>query len=250
MTGSPLERYTGQLVGRLGDALGDDLVGVWLMGSLALGGYEPERSDIDVLLISRSVVPGPVRRRIADRIGPHALPAPAVGLEFVWYAQADVRPVADPPAFQLNLNGGRGREHKVQLGPGAEAAHWFVIDLAIGRAAARPLIGPPLADVVEPVAPQRLRSALRESLDWHDRHGAVSPDRVLNAARAAVFLRTGSWTSKPAAAARLGELEPSLAPALAAALRARRENTSVDPAAAASVVVTARELCDAAPLEA
>jgi predicted nucleotidyltransferase len=34
----------------LGDALGDQLVGLYLSGALALGGFHPPSSDIDVLV--------------------------------------------------------------------------------------------------------------------------------------------------------------------------------------------------------
>src|ERR671915_1924807 len=52
------------LLAGIRDALGDDLVGVYLRGSLALGGFDAATSDIDLLV----VVERPV-----DDAGMHAL---------------------------------------------------------------------------------------------------------------------------------------------------------------------------------
>jgi hypothetical protein len=247
MTGSQeLRAYTGELSSRLAGALGDELIGIWLMGSGALGGFDPSSSDVDVLVVSRTRESVAARQAVADLIGPPALPCPGQGLEFVWYALADVQPLGDPPAFQLNVNGGRARQHKVQFGPGDEADHWFVIDLAIGRAAAAALVGPALAEVAAPVPAERLLEALHASLAWHDGFDAGSPNRVLNAARTIRYLATGGWTNKIAAAHWLAERQPALAPALAAALSARDNGGSVPPALAAEVAEAARTALAAA----
>ncbi|MBN2113045.1 MAG: nucleotidyltransferase domain-containing protein, partial [Acidimicrobiia bacterium] len=40
--------YLGDPTGRLQELLGPDLLGVYLFGSAAYGGYRPGRSDLDV----------------------------------------------------------------------------------------------------------------------------------------------------------------------------------------------------------
>ena len=50
-----------ELVSGITDALGDNLVGVYLRGSLALGGFDPATSDVDVLVVTEHVVWGGVR---------------------------------------------------------------------------------------------------------------------------------------------------------------------------------------------
>jgi predicted nucleotidyltransferase len=40
------------LLPRIEDALGDNLAGVYLCGSLALGGFDPQSSDVDVLVVT------------------------------------------------------------------------------------------------------------------------------------------------------------------------------------------------------
>ncbi len=243
MTGSAeLSRYTDELASRLSTALGSDLIGVWLLGSAALGGFSLERSDVDVLVISRTNATLAQRQSVAELIGPDALACPAQGLEFVWYAQVAVQPLGDPPSYQLNLNGGRLRESKIQFGPGEEADHWFVIDLAIGLAHAVPVFGPALADVVTPISWPRLQAALRSSLAWHNENDAGSPNRVLNAARTIRFLETGAWTNKLDAGRWLARVQPPLGPALEAAEWARAHGRELDPKLAAQVVRAAQAL--------
>jgi hypothetical protein len=237
-----LRWYADEMVSRLSSALGDELVGAWLLGSAALGGFDVERSDVDILMVSRTLVPLARRRTVAESIGPDTLACPAQGVELVWYAQVDVQPLGDPPSYQLNLNGGRLRDAKIQFGPGEEADHWFVIDLEIGRAHAVPLIGPALAEVTAPIPRPRLLAALSSSLAWHDANVAGSPNRVLNAARAIRWVETGVWTNKVDAGRWLARTQPELGPALEAAELARDRGRDVDPELAARVVRVAQAL--------
>jgi hypothetical protein len=50
----------------LGDTLGDQLVGLYLSGSLALGGFHPPSSDVDVLVATAGVLDEPVVGRLAE----------------------------------------------------------------------------------------------------------------------------------------------------------------------------------------
>jgi len=53
--GSPVAPYLDELAARTQRVLGERLVGVYAGGSLALGGYEPGRSDIDVAVVVAAV---------------------------------------------------------------------------------------------------------------------------------------------------------------------------------------------------
>ncbi|HEU4412523.1 MAG TPA: aminoglycoside adenylyltransferase domain-containing protein [Polyangiaceae bacterium] len=237
----PERRYLDELIARVRARLGDELVGVWALGSSALGAYEAGRSDLDVQIVSTSRVPLERRLALAEALRHRSLPCPALGLELVWYALDDVRPLAEDPFFQLNLNTGACREEKVQPGPGGEAAHWFVLDLAAGREIGVALEGPPLAEVVAPIPRAMLLAALAASLEWHERFDAGSPNRVLNAARSLCWAETGAVVDKIAGARWLREAAPDLAPGLDAALEARREGRWLEPGAGAPVLARLRE---------
>jgi predicted nucleotidyltransferase len=58
-------RYLGQLVQRLREVLADRLSAVYALGSLALGGYEPQTSDIDVYAITATRLAGREKLNVA-----------------------------------------------------------------------------------------------------------------------------------------------------------------------------------------
>jgi tRNA-Thr(GGU) m(6)t(6)A37 methyltransferase TsaA len=192
-----IEDYLAELTRRLGERLGDRLLGAWLVGSGALGDFDPERSDVDVQAVSASRLARPEREDLAAALSHEALPCPVRGLEFVLYAREDL---SDPagPAFQLNLNTGPGMEHHAGYDPDAEPRFWFVLDVAIAREHARPLVGRPPHELLPELPRSLIVSAHRDALAWwrdHDRAGAV-----LAASRAWAWAETGRWLSKGAAA--------------------------------------------------
>src|SRR5579872_4704845 len=54
-----------RLCGGLIDALADNLVGIYLHGSLTMGCFHPERSDIDLLVVVREATELEVKREVA-----------------------------------------------------------------------------------------------------------------------------------------------------------------------------------------
>jgi Domain of unknown function (DUF4111)/Nucleotidyltransferase domain len=182
--------YVRELVRRLRSVLGDELVGAYLIGSLALGGYEPGRSDVDVAAVVERELSVEVKEAVVAACRHEALGCPARKLELVLYAQGRM------PAFELNLNTGAGEPLHAGFDPSAEPAFWFVLDLAIAHANAEALAGPPPAEVLPGVARGELEAAVRESLQWFLAHDAPPDDLVLNAARTRRFLDEGVWSSK------------------------------------------------------
>lgn len=188
------ERYAERIATEVQSVFGDRVVGVWLIGSLAYGGFGPT-SDVDI----QGTVHGPTGEEIArlvERIRHPTLPCPAAGLEFVLYNVPVLETPTPPLQWSLNLNGGPTRVEKVSTDPTSEPGHWFLLDLAIGRETARTLCGEDLWDIVGPISREDQRDAIAESVRWHARHDAGAPNQVANAARGLRFLRTGRWGSK------------------------------------------------------
>ena len=50
--GPAVDAYLAELVGRLRAVAGERLVGAWLVGSAALGDFDPARSDLDVQAVT------------------------------------------------------------------------------------------------------------------------------------------------------------------------------------------------------
>lgn len=243
---SELDAYLTRIASRTEEAIGDDLLGVWLIGSAAQGAYDHGVSDVDVLAISRSSWPESVRADLGARLSHPRLPCPAVGLEYVWYALPDLENLADPVQFQLNVNGGPERASARQLAPDGSANYWSVLDLAAARQVGVAILGATsAADVVPPIPDDRLRRAVRESVAWHDGPDAGAPNRVLNLARLLVLADDGGWVSKRAGAEIVRGRRPELAPAIDEAFRARAEKRGLDPALAAPLSDLLHERLDA-----
>lgn len=191
--------YLAELVARLSRGVGDRLTGAWLLGSAVLGDFDPARSDLDVQALTATRLSERERRDLAVSLSHEALPCPARGLELVLYAREDLDG-AHGPAFQLNLNTGRGIDEQLELRPATEEWFWFVIDLQIGRAVGHVLHGPPLRDVIPP-APRRLvLDALLDCVRWQRRDQPDGAATVLAACRAWAWASDGAWRSKREAA--------------------------------------------------
>jgi hypothetical protein len=163
-----LETYVGAVEGVV------PVAGAYALGSALLGGFDPQTSDLDVVV----VVARPLG--VADREAVVAaldeLPVPFRKLELVVYAEG-----AKPPAYELNYPDGP-----------SEPAFWFVLDAAI----AQEHVGPRWLELLEPVTEEETRHAAEELLRWAEAHG-----EHVHAARARHYLEHGEWITKEEARA-------------------------------------------------
>ena len=155
------------VAGRLRELLGDELVAAYLVGSGALGGVAPGRSDVDVVAVCASEPPEERRRAVAAALGELAMTWPLRGLEFVLYARAAVAAPEPSPRFAINLNVGPRMPYRLSLDRADEPSHWFLLDLAILRDRGRVLTGPPPGELVGPIPRRWLLEALADSMAWH-----------------------------------------------------------------------------------
>jgi Nucleotidyltransferase domain len=210
-----LADYLDDLVERVRRLLGDELVGVYLMGSAALGGYVHGRSDVDVTVVVRAPLERSVKEAMVAALRHEALPCPARGLELVVYARG--RP--DP---ELNLNSGERMPFVATFAPGEDSPHWFVLDRAILAARGRVLSGPPPAEIFPVPSEEEILEALSLGLQWYrDRPEEPRDDAALNAVRARAYLERGEWISKAEAVERLLDEVSSSVESRRARLRGR-----------------------------
>ena len=233
----PVNAYAREVARRVRDVLGDRLVGVWLVGSLALGDFEPGRSDIDIQAVATGPVPLAERRSLARQLAHDALPVPARGLEFVLYARPDLA-VPGGPRFSLNLNTGPGMDHHVAFDADDDPGFWFTIDVDIARSTAVPLMGPPAGEVFPTLPRGVVAVAVLEGLDWWTTHSGTPTQTLLSACRSWAWATDGRWRSKSDSArwARPRLANPS---GVDAALRLRAGGTGEAPTPADADVVVA-----------
>ena len=217
-----------ELTRRLEAVAGERLEGAWVVGSGALGDFDPERSDVDVQAVAGERLARAELEALAAELSHPALACPVRGLEFVLYARADLD---DPlgPAFQLNLNSGPGMRQHAGYDPAAEPRFWFVLDVAIARQQSRALTGATAAELLPELPRELVLSALGDALAWWREHDATGA--ILAACRAWAWLDEGRWLSKGDAAAwasaRLADAGP-----VESALAHRAEATEPEPTAA------------------
>jgi hypothetical protein len=187
--------YADEVASRVHDALGSRLVGVWLVGSAALGDFDPRRSDIDIQAVATGSVPLSERRELAGRLAHEALPVPARGLEFVLYAARDLAAEGEP-RFSLNLNTGPRMDSHVAYEAAEDPGFWFTIDVDIARSTAVPLLGPQAADVFPDLPRGLVATAVLQGLDWWSEHSGTPTQTLLSACRSWAWATDGRWRSK------------------------------------------------------
>jgi hypothetical protein len=185
-------------------ALGDQFVGMYLHGSLASGDFDPQRSDIDFVVITAGQLPDASISALADlhlRLIDSGL-SWATKLEGTYLPQQALRRYTPSDALYPSLN-------EASFYMGRHGSDW-VIQSHILREQGIVLAGPDPHSLIDPVAPDDLRQATRELLrEWwapmlHDSARLRSDDyqayAILTMCRALYTLETGAIASKPAAA--------------------------------------------------
>lgn len=208
-------RYLDDLVATVREILGDDLVGAYAAGSVGLGAYQADRSDVDVALVCAGPLTEAGKRSLVARLRHEALPCPARGLELVVYQRAVAAAGSPEPGFEVELNTGRAMPFRRTLDPAdrpsADGLFWYGLDRSILHQSGLSLHGPAAADVFADLTPIDLRRLLVEALSWwlalptppDDGPAPGTEDAVLGACRSLVRHRDGVWLSKVAAGRRL-----------------------------------------------
>ena len=238
-----LEAYPAAVTAGLTSVVGPALVGVYLHGSAALGGWSAERSDVDLL----GVVAGPLERRakreISARLNHPSLTCPAsAGLEFSLVTAAVAADPPRRPPFELHVT--TGPSPQLHLGGPAATDPDLLLHFAVCRRAGVAVAGPgPVEVFAEPPRMWLLERAAAE-LRWAVRHGTFAY-RVLTACRAWRYLEDDVLGSKVEsgrwARFRLGDDDtPPGAAALVDAAVAAQLGHAPAPAAAADLAAADR----------
>lgn len=208
--------------------LGGQFIAMFLDGSLAYGDFD-DASDIDFVVTTEAEVSSPLFERLRtmhDEIA--ALPTPwAIQLEGSYISREALRRYDPTNATHPNIERGRGERLKMAQ----HDASWLV-HRAIAYEHGIPLAGPPPRQLIDPVSPAELRTAMRTMLpgwkEWLLDHPQRLAPRgyqsyvVLTMCRVLYTLQHGRVASKPAAAhwAR-GTLGPQWEPLIERALEGR-----------------------------
>jgi streptomycin 3"-adenylyltransferase len=183
-------------VGRaLSNALGEDLVAVYLHGSAVLGGFRWHQSDLDILALSRGELSDQQLRRVAHALA--SSPYPANGLELsLMTASEAVAPELPAPRFQVHVTtAGATSADKVVDGRTRAGDTDLVLHLAVCRARGLAVVGPPPLVTLAAIPAETVLSVMRDEIAWARTH-ASAEYLVLTSARVWLFAETGRITSK------------------------------------------------------
>ncbi len=142
------------LLSSIQDVLGDQLVGLYLYGSLSSGDFDPASSDVDFLAVTYGAIAedDPVFERLREmhtRIAASDLPF-ANHLEGSYIPDDALRRYDPATAWHPTI----GSDWPFKIG--FHDANW-VIERAIVRERGVILFGPPPETLIDPVSPQQLR---------------------------------------------------------------------------------------------
>lgn len=164
--------------------LGADLVGVYFVGSVALGGYVPGESDIDIAAVSGAALTHPQKQLVASAVVEASAACPARGVEFTMYCRSVAGSLPERADFEVNANGGPRMPTAVHLDPTSEPSFWYVLDRAIAYRSGLAITGPPARSTFADIPRSTLLQAMYESMAWHRTHEKATLYSVLNACRA------------------------------------------------------------------
>lgn len=226
-----IRAYAGLVTEAIAQTLGKNLMGIATTGSLALDDFMPERSDIDLIAVSRRPLSPAERRDLPARIDDEVLPCPATGLDLIVFTRQQVSCLPRPMPFELAVTTG-ARWGLDVVGAAMDAE--MLLDLEISRRHGHALHGPEPVALLKEVPAERLREALLVALTWqrdhlfNPRHDPRGTEGVLAACRARHWLDTGDLVSKTVAGRRLAQV-PGYGPLAGAALarRSGRMRTSL-----------------------
>jgi len=196
-------RQVGACLARWQALLNDALVGVYLHGSLAMGCWNPARSDIDLLVIVGEPMAVEAKRELVA--GLLALSGQPHPVEISFLAQSDFRPWRYPTPYDLHyseewreryaaaLRDGSWRSWNDERGLDPDlAAH-----ITVTRARGVRLYGPPAAEAFPPVPPSDYVNSLLADIAWAREMMPRHADYVLlNLCRIAAYLQEGGIRSK------------------------------------------------------
>ena len=194
-----------RLLAEVQATLGEQFVGLYVGGSLAAGDFQPQRSDIDFVVVSADELPAPTLAAVAALHARLRASGPewATRIEGGYIPRAGLRRY-DPDHARYPWLGTDGHFAVEQFG------HGWVIQLHVLREHGLALAGPDPRTLIDPIGPDDLRRAQRAMLrEWWqpqlDDHSRLTSREyqayaVLTMCRALYTLRHGAVVTKAVAA--------------------------------------------------
>ena len=103
---SDIDTLINSFVERSKDILQDNLVGIYLHGSLAMDCFNPQRSDIDLIIVVNNSLSDSIKREYMEMVVEHNTKAPKKGIEMSVVLKKACKPFVYPTPFELHFSAG------------------------------------------------------------------------------------------------------------------------------------------------
>jgi predicted nucleotidyltransferase len=175
-----------ELEANVRDLLGPNLRGMYVYGSLAFECYNPARSDVDVLVVTRRRMSAETRSAMSSVLRRLEEVAP---LEISFLSRADLEPWQYPTPYDYHFSG-TSEKHD---GSGV----YFAAEIVTARERGVPLAGPSPREVFPDVPHEDFLDCIERDLVWARDHIDERPGyAVLNACRVVAYRRERIVMSK------------------------------------------------------
>ena len=215
------------------EILRDNLVGVYLHGSLVMGCFNPQKSDIDLIIVVEQPLTDTVKRAYIEMTVEHNALGPAKGIEMSIVLREVCKPFVYPTPYELHFSAGHlewfeeAPDEYIRKMNGTDkdlAAHFTIINKR-GKC----LYGAPIEDVFAEVPSSDYMDSI-----WFDVEGAAEEITeypmylTLNLARVLAYKEDGLVLSKKEGGEWVLEHLPSeYRPLITDAMREYSENAEI-----------------------
>lgn len=199
----PVHIQINNLVATFQQMLSNDLIGIYLHGSLAMGCFNPRHSDIDLLVVTRNSMTIETKRDVAQYLLKSSLaPAP---IEISFLVQKDIHPFLHPLPYDLHYSESWRDRYIRALADGTwhtwndekKADNDLAAHITIMRARGICLSGKPIQEVFPSVPPALYAASILGDFDDANAERQRMPVYfTLNACRVLAYLREGHIYSK------------------------------------------------------
>lgn len=191
------EKLLNNLAERYAEILGPHFVGMYVHGSYALGCFNPEKSDLDYIIVCDNEPGEGGRRAIMDATLAFERAAPAKGLEMHLMRADDCRTYVHPPRFLGHYSGAHTVAYLEDPAAAVERLQGRDIDLGahltVMYARGLRIRGPEIRDVFGPVPPECFFDSIMDDAGWSEGDAMY---HTLNRCRTLAFARDGLVLSK------------------------------------------------------
>jgi streptomycin 3"-adenylyltransferase len=196
---SPIRAQVNTLVEGCQQIIGDNLIGVYLHGSLATGCHNPDRSDIDLLIVTERGMDVETKRSLAELFLHHERQPRQLEVSSLTWAQ--LHPWQYPTPFDFHngdwiendLTSGAWRQWNESVRTDPDIAAHITITNHRGIT----LVGKPITNVFPAVPAEHYRESILLDFDWGLERIHQRPTYfTLNACRIAAYLHERLVLSK------------------------------------------------------